>query len=313
MKRFLLFALFALPAMGQAPPAVIYQTPPASCTNAPPIWVSGSSLYICVGGVPTALSGGPGGGVASINTVAGAFTFNGTGVSCTSTTCTFAGGLSGLTTGVFPIATSATAIGDSIFDYGNTTTLTATLSGAATGGFQVINGPISAHVTGIADQFTFTFQASQPTAPTSSQMQLVMGTDNGAATYKRTDMGTFPPIFNLASGTGAITAIVSNGQYGPVLIPRAAILESISAVTSTFTTCTVSPRIDLEDCGVSAGTCASPTSLGNVTLTAANTITVGTITTAAVTAGHYLVWKTTAGTCAGLDATFSAVGHNGVF
>lgn len=70
--------------------------------------------------IPNYATGG--GGVTSINGTAGAFTFSGAGVSCTTTTCTFSGGggISGLTAGYIPQATSGTAIGDSFIDYGVT-------------------------------------------------------------------------------------------------------------------------------------------------------------------------------------------------
>ena len=65
------------------------------------------------------------------------------------------------------------------------------------------------------------------------------------------------------------------------------------------------PR-SFEDCGTSAGTCSSPTALASVTLTAANTITTGTVTSSALTTGHYFVFATTAGACTVLNATGSA-------
>lgn len=72
--------------------------------------------------IPNYATGG--GGVTSINGTAGAFTFSGAGVSCTTTTCTFSGGggISGLTAGFIPQATSGTAIGNSFIDYGVTNT-----------------------------------------------------------------------------------------------------------------------------------------------------------------------------------------------
>ena len=79
-----------------------------------------SGAATLVGGtlnIPNYATGG--GGVTSINGTAGAFTFSGAGVSCTTTTCTFSGGggISGLTAGYIPQATSGTAIGNSFIDY----------------------------------------------------------------------------------------------------------------------------------------------------------------------------------------------------
>jgi len=52
--------------------------------------------FRCFGNAWSTCGGGGGGGVASINTVAGAFTFQGAGVACVGTTCTVGGGGSGI-------------------------------------------------------------------------------------------------------------------------------------------------------------------------------------------------------------------------
>lgn len=65
-------------------------------------------------------SGGGSGGVTSINSNGGAFTFSGSGVSCTGTTCTFSAGGSGnttstsLTTNILPKANGANSIINSL-------------------------------------------------------------------------------------------------------------------------------------------------------------------------------------------------------
>jgi hypothetical protein len=110
----------------------------------------------------------------------------------------------------------------------------------------------------------------------------------------------------LQASTGNLTSIVANGQFGPVKVVRSGTLENIEATASTFSTCSPNPTLTLEDCGTSAGTCSSPSALGSVTLTAANTLTDGSVTSATITAGHYITWETTAGTCVGLNASVSA-------
>jgi hypothetical protein len=109
----------------------------------------------------------------------------------------------------------------------------------------------------------------------------------------------------LNASTGPLTAIIANGQYNPAKIVKAGTIENIEGSSSTFT-CTGNPTFTLEDCGTSAGTCSSPSVLASVTLTAANTITDGTITSAVLTAGHYVTWESTAGTCAAINLNASA-------
>lgn len=109
----------------------------------------------------------------------------------------------------------------------------------------------------------------------------------------------------IQADTGNLTSIVASGQYDPVKVVKAGTVENIVATASAFT-CTGNPTITLEDCGTAAGACASPTALGSATVTAANTSVDGTITSATITAGHYLVWETTAGTCTALNISASA-------
>lgn len=88
---------------------------PYSATNQLPIAVYDAGnhagyIYTSNGsGSPATFQAGGASGVSSINTVGGAFTFTGSGVSCTSTTCTFnGGGSSGLTVGSTTVASGTT-------------------------------------------------------------------------------------------------------------------------------------------------------------------------------------------------------------
>jgi hypothetical protein len=78
--------------------------------------------------------GGGGSGVASINTVTGAFTFTGSGVSCTSTTCTFSGtgsgmNFNGLTSGTNTAAAMLVGTGASLGTTGSGTIAATSLTG----------------------------------------------------------------------------------------------------------------------------------------------------------------------------------------
>ena len=110
----------------------------------------------------------------------------------------------------------------------------------------------------------------------------------------------------LDANTGLITSFVTNGIVGVGKTLRAMQVDNITAAASSFT-CTVNPVLTLLDCGTSVGDCTAGTvTLGSVTVTALNTITVGTVSHAAIAAGHYWAWETTAGACSILSIVGTA-------
>ena len=144
--------------------------------------------------------------------------------------------------------------------------------------------------------------ATLGTQPTNGCTQFSSGqlTSTGLACAPTSGHGFIP------FATGQLAGIVSNGQYFAVETPVALSLLNFVATAASFT-CATNPTLTLEDCGATAGTCASPTALASVTLTAANTITASTTTfPVAVAQGHFLVVETTAGACTVLNVTGSA-------
>lgn len=107
---------------------------------------------------------------------------------------------------------------------------------------------------------------------------------------------------------GSETAIVTT-KGGFTKLIRPTIFQSLEGSASTFT-CTTNPTITLFNCGTST-TCASPVTIGTVTVTAAGTVVDGAITAAnaAVSGGNYVAWATSAGACTVLDITGTAVGQ----
>ena len=92
-------------------------------------WVSGTSAAIRIYEVWIAVTENS--GVSSINSVAGAFTFTGSGVSCTTTTCTFSGGGGGSTWYNYGTDGSSTS---------NVYTVTSSMSSYAAGNAQCFTG-----------------------------------------------------------------------------------------------------------------------------------------------------------------------------
>jgi hypothetical protein len=111
---------------------------------------------------------------------------------------------------------------------------------------------------------------------------------------------------SLPFSTGSLTSIVANEIIGYGKTPNALTISNLEASAAGFT-CIANPVLTLIDCGTSAGACTSgTTTLGSVTLTAANTGTDGTVNVSTIAAGHYWAWQITSGTCTALNAVGTA-------
>lgn len=88
---------------------------------------------------------------------------------------------------------------------------------------------------------------------------------------------------------------------------KASTVDNFEASATLFT-CTGNPTVTLYECGTSA-TCASPTAIASATVTASGQAFDGTITSAAITAGDYVAWAISAGTCASIDISATAQVH----
>lgn len=116
------------------------------------------------------------------------------------------------------------------------------------------------------------------------------------------------PGFPLSWSSGPETAVVTT-KGGFTKLIRPTIIQSLEGSATTFT-CTTNPTISLFNCGTST-TCASPVTIGTVTVTAAGTAVDGAITAAnaSVPGGNYIAWSTSAGACTVLDIYGTAVGQ----
>jgi hypothetical protein len=106
---------------------------------------------------------------------------------------------------------------------------------------------------------------------------------------------------------GALTS-VTNTIGGFAKVGNAATVDNITASAYSFS-CTANPTITLYECRTSA-TCATQTTIGTVTLTAAGTATNGTVSSASITAGDYVAWSVTSGTCTALNFDATAQVHS---
>ncbi len=112
---------------------------------------------------------------------------------------------------------------------------------------------------------------------------------------------------NINFTTGVLSAI-SNNPFGFTKISKASTVDNLVA-SSLSLTCTTNPTIALLECGTST-TCASPTTIGSVQITAAGTATVATVSSASITAGDYIAAEITAGACTVSDAVITAQIHS---
>lgn len=106
---------------------------------------------------------------------------------------------------------------------------------------------------------------------------------------------------------GLLTAINSTiGVYGKFV--NNSTVDNIVGSAVTFS-CIANPTVTMYECGTST-TCSGPTTIGTVTVTTAGTAVDGIVSNAAITAGDYVGFAMTAGTCASIDISVTAQVHS---
>jgi hypothetical protein len=103
---------------------------------------------------------------------------------------------------------------------------------------------------------------------------------------------------NLTYQPGLLTTVVTT-KSAFYKVVKASTVDNIEGSSSTFT-CTANPTITVYECGTDA-TCATPTTIGSVTVTAGGQAFDGTVNSAAIAATHYVAWAISAGTCTAVD------------
>lgn len=106
---------------------------------------------------------------------------------------------------------------------------------------------------------------------------------------------------------GLLTSVTNTiGIFGK--ISKASTVDNMTA-SALLLTCVTNPTISFYECGTST-TCATPTTIASVQVTAAGTATPATISSSAITAGDYIGWAISAGTCTSLDIAATAQIHS---
>lgn len=106
---------------------------------------------------------------------------------------------------------------------------------------------------------------------------------------------------------GLITAVTNTkGVFGKFV--KASTVDNIIASAILFT-CVSNPTITLYECGTDASCATTPTTIGTATVTAAGAAVTGTVSNAAITAGDFVAWAISSGTCTSLDISANAQVH----
>jgi hypothetical protein len=118
---------------------------------------------------------------------------------------------------------------------------------------------------------------------------------SGLATGGLIDCGLAPG----NHGTLAMSSTYVGGVQSPVKLAVSGTIQNAEGIfTNASGSCTSALVIVLNDCGTSAGSCSSPTTLATVTISAIGSTVDGTINSSTLTAGHYVAWGSSgAATC----------------
>jgi hypothetical protein len=173
----------------------------------------------------------------------------------------------------------------------------------------------SYQIAGVANGTAFTKNASASGATVAS----VTGsfTTNDAACIADTsgtvkDCGSAPGSGSGAPQTttfspGPLTSVAAT-IFGYNKIVKASTVDNITGSSFTFICAGGNPTVTIYECGPST-TCATPTTIGSVTVTAAGTAFGGMVSSSAIAAGDYIAASITAGGCASLDPTVNVALH----
>lgn len=180
--------------------------------------------------------------------------------------------------------------------FGNIICTCVTTTGA-TDGFSYL-GAVSGTPTGVPAHITGAYANSIPIRYDTSNNNLWAYNSGWRSVVQPSQTITFQP--------GPLTA-VSGTIESFAKITKASTVDNIEASALAFS-CAANPTVTLYECGVSA-TCAGPTTIGTVTLTAPGQVFDGTVSSPGIAAGDYVAFSITAGTCANLNLTVNASAH----
>lgn len=147
-------------------------------------------------------------------------------------------------------------------------------------------------------------------AATTSQNLVFAGptSGSGAPSFRAlvtNDLPTMPSFIQYSSGPLNSPSITSQQIMLGGKAHAAMVLQNLEGSASILANCTTNPTVVILDCGASA-TCAGATTAATVTISAADTITDGTLPSPSIASGNYWAVAVTAAACTSLDFSISA-------
>lgn len=115
-------------------------------------------------------------------------------------------------------------------------------------------------------------------------------------------------VYQISFQPGLITSI-TNTKSVFAKVSKASTVDNIEGSAMVFS-CVSNPTITMYECGTDPACATSPTTIGSVTVTSAGTAVDGTVSSAAITAGDYVAFAVSAGTCTSLDISANAQVHS---
>lgn len=196
--------------------------------------------------------------------------------------------------GTIETGVAGTTIG-SILLAGNTSGVV-TVKPQATAGTYNLNLPITAGSTGNFLTSSAGGSSAMTWTAAGTGMVVTGGNLNSNAVYQM----SFQP---------GLVAAVTNTKSVFSKVSKASTVDNIEASASIFS-CAGNPTITMYECGTDASCATSPTTIGTSTVTAAGQAFDGTVSNAAITAGDYVAFAISAGTCTSLDIAATAQVHS---
>jgi hypothetical protein len=99
---------------------------------------------------------------------------------------------------------------------------------------------------------------------------------------------------------GVLNPASMAAKVGFFKVGKASTVDNIVGSAAEWT-CSTSPQVNLWECGVSTTCASSPVQMGNVTVGTSGSAFTGTVSSPAITAGDFVAFSVTPGTCSLLD------------